>query len=115
VKSKCLNREELIVGGWTIPEGSRPYLGALLLGYYTDDGQLLYAGRAGTGSNDKELKRLVGGCERDLGVGMGRFTATFRCFSASPAPTGLCSNSWICSPSGATGVIERRHFTSGSH
>ena len=37
-KSKCLNRQELVVVGWTDPEGSRPHLGALLLGYYTDDG-----------------------------------------------------------------------------
>ena len=39
-KSKCLNRQEFVVVGWTDPEGSRPYLGALLLGYYTDDGKL---------------------------------------------------------------------------
>jgi len=45
VKSKCLNREEFVVLGWTDPEGSRSHLGALLLGYYTDDGRLHYAGR----------------------------------------------------------------------
>jgi ATP-dependent DNA ligase len=33
---------------------------ALLLGYYTDDGRLHYAGRAGTGMTEKELKRLAG-------------------------------------------------------
>ncbi|SEP49365.1 DNA ligase D [Rhodospirillales bacterium URHD0017] len=60
VKSKCLNREEFIVIGWTDPEGSRSHLGALLLGYYTEDGRLHYAGRAGTGITDKELKRLSG-------------------------------------------------------
>jgi bifunctional non-homologous end joining protein LigD len=60
VKSKCLNREEFVVVGWTDPEGSRSHIGALLLGYYTEDGQLLYAGRAGTGITDKELKRLAG-------------------------------------------------------
>ncbi len=60
VKSKCLNREEFVVVGWTDPEGSRGHLGALLLGFYTDDGRLLYAGRAGTGLTDKELKRLAG-------------------------------------------------------
>jgi ATP-dependent DNA ligase len=49
VKSKCLNRAEFLVVGWTDPEGSRSHIGALLLGYYTDDGRLLYAGRAGTG------------------------------------------------------------------
>jgi ATP-dependent DNA ligase len=32
----------------------------LLLGYYTYDGRLHYAGRAGTGMNEKELKRLAG-------------------------------------------------------
>ncbi|GEP61952.1 hypothetical protein RSO01_91180 [Reyranella soli] len=60
VKSKCLNREEFVVVGWTDPEGSRSHIGALLLGYYTEDGRLHYAGRAGTGISDKELKRLAG-------------------------------------------------------
>ena len=53
VKSKCLNREEFVVVGWTDPEGSRSHIGALLLGYYTDDGRLHYAGRAGTGMTDE--------------------------------------------------------------
>jgi bifunctional non-homologous end joining protein LigD len=60
VKSKCLNREEFVVVGWTDPEGSRRHIGALLLGYYTKDGRLHYAGRAGTGMGAKELKRLAG-------------------------------------------------------
>ena len=58
LKSKCLNREEFVVVGWTDPEGSREHIGALLLGYYAEDGRLHYAGRAGTGMNDRELKRL---------------------------------------------------------
>jgi ATP-dependent DNA ligase len=41
-----------VVVGWTDPEGSRPHLGALLLGYYTDDGKLIYAGRVGTGMSE---------------------------------------------------------------
>jgi hypothetical protein len=41
--------EEFVVVGWTDPEGSRPHLGALLRTYYTPDGKLIYAGRAGTG------------------------------------------------------------------
>jgi bifunctional non-homologous end joining protein LigD len=32
----------------------------LLLGYFTDDGCLHYAGRAGTGFNERELARLAG-------------------------------------------------------
>src|SRR5271156_1846300 len=54
-KAKCLNRQEFVVVGWSDPEGSRPHLGALLLGYYTDDGRLIYAGRVGTGMPDKVL------------------------------------------------------------
>jgi len=57
-KAKCLNRQEFVVVGWTDPEGSRPHLGALLLGYYTDDAKLIYAGRVGTGMPDKVLKDL---------------------------------------------------------
>jgi len=43
------------VVGWTDPEGSRPWLGALLLAYYDPEGRLVYAGRTGT---DAELERL---------------------------------------------------------
>jgi ATP-dependent DNA ligase len=57
-KAKCLNRQEFVVVGWTNPEGTRPHLGALLLGYYTDDGKLIYAGRVGTGMSEKVLKDL---------------------------------------------------------
>jgi bifunctional non-homologous end joining protein LigD len=57
-KAKCLNRQEFVVVGWTDPEGSRPHLGALLLGYYPDDGELIYAGRVGTGMSEKVLKDL---------------------------------------------------------
>ena len=58
VKVKCLQREEFVVVGWTDPEGSLPYLGALLLAYYDPEGRLVYAGRAGTGINQAELLRL---------------------------------------------------------
>jgi ATP-dependent DNA ligase len=58
LKVKCLNREEFVVVGWTDPEGARPFLGALLLGYYDPDGRLIYAGRAGTGIGHVELERL---------------------------------------------------------
>lgn len=58
VKSKCFNRQEFVIVGWTDPEGSRPHLGALLLGYYTTDGELTYAGRVGTGMPDKVLADL---------------------------------------------------------
>jgi ATP-dependent DNA ligase len=57
-KTKSLNREEFVIVGWTEPEGSRPHLGALLLAYYEPRGTLVYAGRAGTGIDAAELKRL---------------------------------------------------------
>jgi ATP-dependent DNA ligase len=58
-KAKSLNRQEFVIVGWSDPEGSRPHLGALLLGYYTDDGKLIYAGRVGTGMSDKVLLRKL--------------------------------------------------------
>jgi len=58
VKVKCLHREEFVVVGWTDPEGTRPWLGALLLAYYDPDRRLVYTGRAGTGIRRAELDRL---------------------------------------------------------
>jgi DNA ligase D-like protein (predicted ligase) len=57
-KAKWLNRQEFVVVGWSDPEGTRPYLGALLLGYYTAEGKLIYAGRVGTGMPVKVLADL---------------------------------------------------------
>jgi len=57
-KTKCLNREEFVVVGWSDPEGSRHRIGSLLLGYYTPDDKLIYASRAGTGMPVVELERL---------------------------------------------------------
>lgn len=47
-KSKCLRRQEFVVGGFTEPEGSRVGVGSLLLGYYEGDA-LRFAGKVGTG------------------------------------------------------------------
>jgi len=58
LKIKCLNREEFVVIGWSEPEGSRHRIGALLLGYYTPEGRLICAGRAGSGMPVDELERL---------------------------------------------------------
>jgi bifunctional non-homologous end joining protein LigD len=68
VKVKCLNREEFVVVGFSPPSGSRSGFGSLLLGYYTPDGELLYAGRVGTGFTEKtlsELKEELSALERD--------------------------------------------------
>jgi bifunctional non-homologous end joining protein LigD len=75
VKTKCLNREEFIVVGYSDPKGSRHRFGSLLLGYYTPDGRLTYAGRAGTGMPVKELERLWQRLQ-PLSVGKMPLTAT---------------------------------------
>jgi hypothetical protein len=56
VKTQCLNRAEFVVVGWSDPEGSRPCVGALLLGYYESDGPLVCAGRVITGMSQKTLR-----------------------------------------------------------
>jgi hypothetical protein len=55
IKIKCPNRKEFVVVGWSDPEGSRHWIGALLLGYYTPHGHVVYAGRLGTGIPEVEL------------------------------------------------------------
>jgi DNA ligase D-like protein (predicted ligase) len=57
LKFKCVHRQELVIGGYTDPEGSRKGFGALLVGYYDDD-QLKYAGKIGTGFSDQLLQDL---------------------------------------------------------
>lgn len=59
LKTKCLSREEFLVVGWTDPEGSRPFIGALLLGYYDPRGRLIYAGRVGSGMRADQLEDLL--------------------------------------------------------
>ena len=57
LKIKCLRRQELVIGGYTAPRGSRERLGALLVGHY-DGNQLRYAGKVGTGYDRRMLELL---------------------------------------------------------
>lgn len=57
LKFKCVHRQEFVIGGFTDPQGSRVGFGALLLGYH-DDGELRYAGKVGTGWDDRQLREL---------------------------------------------------------
>ncbi|HEX4282326.1 MAG TPA: non-homologous end-joining DNA ligase [Solirubrobacteraceae bacterium] len=57
LKFKCEHGQELVVGGFTEPRGSRVEFGALLLGYYRDK-QLEYAGKVGTGFDTETLHDL---------------------------------------------------------
>jgi bifunctional non-homologous end joining protein LigD len=66
LKTKCMLRQELVIGGYTDPEGARTHIGALLVGYH-DNGKLVYAGKVGTGFTQKllvELKNLLAPLER---------------------------------------------------
>jgi bifunctional non-homologous end joining protein LigD len=62
LKIKCLRRQELVIGGYTAPQGSRERLGALLVGHYDHDATsgavLRYAGKVGTGYTRKTLELL---------------------------------------------------------
>ncbi|MBC8001297.1 MAG: DNA ligase D [Opitutaceae bacterium] len=58
LKLKCGKRQEMVIGGYTDPEGSRQGFGALLMGVYEDDGALRYSGKVGTGFDDKTLADL---------------------------------------------------------
>ncbi len=59
LKFKCVNDQELVVGGFTEPQGGRIGFGALLVGFY-EDGKLRYAGKIGTGFDDDMLRTLRG-------------------------------------------------------
>jgi bifunctional non-homologous end joining protein LigD len=57
-KLKCTASQELVIGGWTEPQGSRAGFGALLVGVHDDTG-LRYAGKVGTGFDARTLARLT--------------------------------------------------------
>lgn len=59
LKFKCVARQEMVVGGWTDPQGGRIGLGALLVGTY-EGGKLRYAGKVGTGFDDETLRQIAG-------------------------------------------------------
>jgi bifunctional non-homologous end joining protein LigD len=63
LKLKCSHAQELVIGGWTAPKGSRARLGALLVGYWDDD-ELRYAGKVGTGFDRQTLEMLGDELER---------------------------------------------------
>lgn len=84
LKIKCLRRQELVIGGYTAPQGSRERLGALLVGYY-DGNDLRYAGKVGTGYDRKTLEHLHGRL-----VPLHRHTSPF-----STGPTPATGIQWV--------------------
>jgi DNA ligase D-like protein (predicted ligase) len=59
LKFKCVMQQEFAIGGFTEPHGERIGFGALLLGFYRD-GDLVFAGKVGTGFDDDTLQYLRG-------------------------------------------------------
>jgi bifunctional non-homologous end joining protein LigD len=58
-KSKCGNRQEFVIIGYTDPKGARNGFGSLLLGYHGKDKGLVYAGRVGTGFDQTRLREMI--------------------------------------------------------
>ncbi len=77
LKFKCVAQQELVIGGWTDPEGGRTGFGALLVGYY-QDGALVYAGKVGTGFDEATL--------RDLGAKLRRLSRSSSPFERGRPP-----------------------------
>jgi ATP-dependent DNA ligase len=66
LKMKCEASQELVVGGFTDPQGARVGLGALLVGYYDGD-DFVFAGKIGTGFDTKlllDLRKRLDAIER---------------------------------------------------
>jgi bifunctional non-homologous end joining protein LigD len=57
LKVKVHQEDEFVIGGFTKPDGSRKYFGALLLGAYAA-GKLHYVGKVGTGFDEPALAAL---------------------------------------------------------
>ena len=54
IKLKCGKEQEFVIGGYTLPKGTREHFGALLIGVY-EDGELKFSGKCGSGFNTKML------------------------------------------------------------
>jgi len=80
LKLKCAWEQELVIGGFTDPGGSRTDFGALLVGYH-EDARLRYAGKVGTGFSARTL--------HDLGAKLRKLEARESPFlDARPIPRG---------------------------
>ena len=84
IKIKCHKRQEFVIGGYTDPQGSRPYFGALHIGVY-EGKQLVYVSKVGTGFDEKTLKSLW-----DAFQPLARSTSPF----ATRSPTGR-GHHWV--------------------
>jgi len=86
LKLKCQARQEFVIGGFSDRSDNPKAIGALMLGYYDDQGQLQYAGRVGTGWSSADAI--------DLRTKLARLTS-----ATSPFPAGSTrSTRWMTKP-----------------
>ncbi len=57
IKLKCYKRQEFVIGGYTLSDKKTSGISSLMLGLYSDEG-FVYAGRAGTGLSESDVKEL---------------------------------------------------------
>jgi bifunctional non-homologous end joining protein LigD len=86
LKFKCEHGQEMVIGGFTAPRRSREEFGALLLGYYRD-GDLIYAGKVGTGFDRAML--------RELGAEMRKRERPTRPFAGDDKIPGVRGATWV--------------------
>jgi bifunctional non-homologous end joining protein LigD len=58
LKIKVTRTVDCVIGGYTDPEGSRQYFGALVLGLYNKKSELISVGQVGTGFDQAALKQI---------------------------------------------------------
>ena len=58
IKLKCRLQQDFVIVGFTAPQGSRHGFGAIVLGLYEKPRKLVYAGKVGTGFDDRRLTEL---------------------------------------------------------
>lgn len=66
LKTKCVLRQEFVIGGFTDPEGTREGIGSLVIGHY-EDGGLVFGGKVGTGftvQSARDLRRTLEAIEQ---------------------------------------------------
>ncbi len=90
LKIKTGLRQEVVIGGYTEPRGSRQYLGSLIVGVY-DNGKLVYAGHSGGGIPDEQRKQL-----RDKLAKLERQTSPFTSLPKSNAPVHWVRPELVC-------------------
>lgn len=86
VKIKTTLRQEVVIGGFTEPRGSRKKLGALLIGVYNDQQELNYVGRVGGGFNEKLLQEVYDALQPLIQK---------HCPFKNPLPKTLTSVTWV--------------------